>query len=260
MNYFGEVRPTYLEQWPEALRRLSIDQVDVPLTVDDARRLGRNMMELFECFDEVPDPSIDHIRGKIAVAMEKFPGGAFLRLGSRSPKDCWDGYREGFKVMPSDPDPLRFVLGCSERMSEDLLLAIRNEYPPHLFVRRWADIPPWAEFRCFMMGRRLVGISQYHYRQFFPELLRHESLILWAVECFFIKNFRSASHLDHVVFDVFVTIREQGDEAQAEVKLLEINPFFALTDPCLFDHRSGGDFDGSFRIVEKPLARKAVGL
>ena len=43
-----------------------------------------------------------------------------------------------------------------------------------------------------------------------------------------------------------------------EVELIEINPFFEMTDPCLFDWRGGGDFDRTFRY--KSLDKKVISV
>ena len=109
MNYFELVKPTYIENWPNALCSLSLAQVDVPLTLDEAKALGTNIMEYGETFgDAMAD--ISDIRERVAAELVKFPKGAFIRLGSRSPKDSWLGNREGFKVRADDgKDPLRLA-------------------------------------------------------------------------------------------------------------------------------------------------------
>lgn len=299
-NYWSAVVPTYIENWPAALCSLSIAQVDIQLTVDDAKRLGSNIIELGCGFVMTPDereqsteaaeaanrhiaaslsamfkgtaepepPTVEFpqerwepadiadIRRRVTEAVATFPRGGFVRLGSRSPKDSWLGQSEGFKVTAGDGlDPLRFMLDCSERVADDLAAAIAHDYAPHIFVREWLEFPESLEFRCFMRGRKLVGISQYQYRDYFPEL--HErgerQRLQWIIETFFESQFRDACHLDDAVFDVFVKSRPVASNvALNECRLIEINPFFQWTDPCLFDWRNGGDFDGSFRLNETP--------
>lgn len=254
-TYFDRVAPTYLEFWPKELCSLSIAQVSIRLDLNDMLRLGCANGEWGEVFrgdfgDSVGD--LSKIEAKLDEAISKFPNGAFVRLGSRSPKDSWVGCREGFKVT-SGKEALRRLTDSSERVHDDLSLALANEYEAFLFVRQWMDIPPESEFRCFMKGRKLVGVSQYQYRDVFPWVKENKEGIHFAIEEFF-HDFKKASHLDDVVFDVFVKLRRRGNESEYEVKLLEINPFFEMTDPCLFDWRNGGDFDGSFRTKgqEKP--------
>jgi len=285
--YWDTVVPTYIENWPAALCSLSIPQVDVPLTVDDARRLGTNIIEFGEAFCATPDQrpqmeaaatwansavaakllgqheppdkvefpeivtcveDISDIRAKVASAVNTFPGGAFVRLGSRSPKDSWEWHRIGAKIS-SGEDPLRLLCDASERIYEDLALAISRNYSPHIFARQWLTIPEWSEFRCFMQGRKLVGISQYNYFRgaVYEEIVQNADTLRWVIAEQFFPDFLRASHLADVVFDVFVKCWSHRDNSRVwEVKLLEVNPFFEMTDPCMFAWKDG--FDGSFRF------------
>lgn len=244
MNYFDMVKPTYIENWTAALYRLSIPQVDVPMTVVEAKALGSNLMDFAETFDSPPRQDISGLRQRVEEAIRQFAGGCFVRLGSRSPKDSWRGCRQGFRVSTQE-EAFALLCDASERISDDLHLAIANDYAPHIFVRKWEDFPVWSEFRCFMRGRKLVGISQYQHREKFDEIGPCRDVIERTIRSFFLC-FRSAVHLDNVVFDVFV--HPCDDEAgPVDVTVIEINPFFELTDPCLFNWKDGGDFDGSFR-------------
>jgi hypothetical protein len=289
MNYWDIVRPTYIENWERSLHSLSIPSIGILLEGDAARRLGSNIIEYGGEFCQteaeqehnaraldwaaraaasgmlnMPEPpnkielieptlacgDISDIRARVSDAVDRMPNGAFIRLGSRSPKDSWALQREGGKVLPGE-DPLRFILDCSERIYEDLMLAIQRNYYPCIWVRQWIDIPRWAEFRCFMKHRQLTGISQYNYlnNEIFPEL--DVDMCEWAIREFF-KDFLKATTLQDVVFDVFVKSRKAGPHSRdVEVKLLEINPYLELTDPCLFSWHA--EFDGSFRY-NKPTS------
>lgn len=311
MSYFDKVSPTYIENWPRELCSLSIAQVDIPLSLQEARDLGTNIAEYSETFfpkppgyddlvqrhndqmaskvhlsirktndsvgaagayamdilkakaEEVLPPipqrvgqiaDISELRQRVAAAVEKFPKGAFIRLGSRSPKDAFTR-EETQRTLPGQ-DPLRFMLATSERICDDLHLALEENYAPHIFVRQWLDMPQWSEFRCFMQNRKLVGISQYYYMDQFEEIGKEAKGILFAITEFF-KLFRDASHLGDVVFDVFVKLIQSENTWVWEVRLLEINPFFEMTDPCLFDWRRpfGGVFKygGKKWLVTLPL-------
>ena len=98
-----------------------------------------------------------------------------------------------------------------------------------------------------MKDRKLVGISQYNYLGgvVYPEIIHYADTVQWAIREQFFPYFCKICHLPNVVFDVIVWVRTQGNERISEVKLLEINPFFEMTDPCLFDWAN--EFDGSFK-------------
>lgn len=248
-EYFRFVVPTYIENWPAELCRMSVAQVDIPLTLSEAHALGSNIVELGEGFWPCP-LDISELIGRLESAVLKFPKGAFVRLGSRSPKDAY--YADVSVPCRDGATAVQWLTGGSERMADDLHLAIENKYAPHVFVRQWMMLEPWQEFRCFMRARKLVGISQYFYREGpFAQTKRFEDSIKWAIEERFFPEFRAAAHLDDLVFDVFVKVHEHGPERQTEIKLLEINPYFEMTDPCLFDWRDPSMFDGRMIISDK---------
>ncbi len=308
MTYLERVKPTYIENWPAALCRLSFAQVDIPLSLAEARAVGFHIMEFGEGFvpitiaqqaqkeaayewthrsmagflsgadpgprAEMPDTTPDQawvmdqralyaaVHARAVTALSKFPKGAIVRLGSRSPKDAWSWIQDGAKLVVGD-DPLKHIIGCSERMYEDLTLALNSGYAPHIFVREWIDIPKWAEFRCFLRNKRLAGVSQYYYHQYFPELDTNHDLVNHWLR-YYVNNFIGPACADfpEVIFDVAALINrretEIGTEVNVEFKLVEINPFFEMTDPCLFDWRGGGDFDETFRFLSPDKKTQSV--
>ena len=132
-SYFETVKPTYIENWSSDLCRLSIPQTGIKLSIDDAKRMGLNIIELFELFLRYSDfdslPSCADIVCKIDEGIAQFPDGAFVRLGSRSPKDSWFSHRNGQKSA-NGVEAWKRLTDCSERIAEDLLLAIDNNYEP----------------------------------------------------------------------------------------------------------------------------------
>ncbi len=240
---FDRVRPTYIENWPPALRALSISDVDIALSLGEAAALGlRNPKFRIPC-EVAPEP-LCRVEREIGAAIERFPRGAFVRLGSRSGKDSEHAETFGLRVTTATA-ALACLTERSRRTAYDLRLALSNAYAPHVFVREWVDIPAWAELRCFVRGRALVGVSQYDVKSLghSDELASVESEVRREVERF-MPSFVDASHLDDVVADVFF---EAGEPER--IRLLEINPFDVNTDPCLFTWDGGGDFDGSFRFL-----------
>jgi hypothetical protein len=228
---------TFLENWPQALSALSFAQVDIPLSRQDIFAIGTNMFEWYVTFGETTvDPT--SLIQRLDDAIKAFPNGAFVRLGSRSPKDAFVK-AEQFRVR-SGAEAFTVLTAGSERIYADLQAALTFEYIPHIFVREWTDIPKYSEFRCFMRDRQLIGISQYFYRHEFSEIADDKGRIRVAIEEFFVK-FKAVCHLDTVFFDVFLTVDEDGGYVP---RLVEINPFPGWTDHCLF---KDGVFDGSFR-------------
>jgi hypothetical protein len=238
------------------------------MTLEEARVMGSYIIELGEGFTEgVPENHEtvkDLLIERLDRAVKQFPKGIFVRLGSRSPKDSfyWGcGLGEGAQLpngqINSGQMAFDLLTCCSERIYDDLHMQIAMNYPPSVWIREGLDLPEWSEYRCFMQDRQLVGISQYYYRTPYLEIIEDAGGIKWAIEQFFEKEFRDASHLDSVVFDVFVKRRQVGMRCfgpnagpmySYEVKLLEINPFYNLSDPCLFDWNRPEEFKGQIRF------------
>jgi hypothetical protein len=231
-NPFEVAVPTYYENWPVGLRRLSMATALRRMSVVEASALRSAVGEHGDGKFEERHTSvlIDWMEEEI----NKFPKGAFVRLGSRSPKDSWAGNRDGFRVQHGQ-EAFDLLTDCSERVYDDLSWALENDYQPCLLVREWLDIPRWMEFRCFQKARKLVGISQYFYHDSSSEILEHKDSIQWALERFFENLFVGAVHLDDVVFDVFAKTQRRENETVVDVRLVEINPWSTWTDPCLFD-------------------------
>lgn len=235
--------PTYLENLPDSLRQLSIAQSGRPLSEKEV-----NALLSFQC-PETFAPDAETLKGLerwIDRQLLYYPNGVYVKLGSRSPKDAYPAFDDhGFKVLSGHKAIV--LLGDSCRVCEDLLLAKNGRYQPWIFLREWKEIPSWTEFRCFMKGRKLIGISQYFYGEAYPEIEQHASTIEWGINRFFDNHFRPVVHVEDVVFDVFVSVKERHSSKQIEVKLLEINPYGPWTDPCLFAWHRFEDFQGQLK-------------
>jgi hypothetical protein len=272
-DYWGTASPTFMENWPSDLRDISIPSYDRELSRDEALVLGASIWDWGECFDvsHLSDERVNELRASLIQWLDSkvklMPNGAFVRLGSRSPKD---GLYWGQK--PTDDTEGRVRTGeeafwrmtaASERIADDLRLQLGKGYAPHIFVRQWIDMPEWCEFRCFQQNGRLIGISQYYNRGVYQEVCEDAAGMKWAIEQFHQLVFKPITQdnptLKNVVFDIFVkpliqvSIDGSGKpipgtgSRRYEVKLLEINPFFNLTDPCLFDWNAPSDFRGQLR-------------
>lgn len=247
-SYWEQVVPTYIENWPTELMSLSVASVRLPLTIEDAIAIGTNICEFqegfFKDFNIDKPQDISHIVSRIDKVLDMFPKReAFIRLGSRSPKDSYLGYEKGFKGT-NGHELISILLDCSERIYDDLRIAIYFEYKPSIWIREFVDIPNWSEFRCFVKNKELIGISQYNYFDGkLDDIVDHLDAIETGIRQFF-NRIKPILHLDDVIFDVYVK-RQKVDinTYMWEVKLIEINPFFGYTDPCLFKWVNEGELN-----------------
>lgn len=246
VKYWETVNPTYIENWPDGLLSYSIPTVRIPITQDVAVKIGTNIPEFQEAFfgdkfgySEPQD--ITFLEKQIDEILNNFPDHlGFIRLGSRSPKDSFTGYQLGFKGS-TGKQLLSILVGCSERIYEDIDLAIMHNYNPSIYIRQWIDIPDWSEFRCFIKNKELIGISQYNYHSGKLDVVCDNKDVIQEAIIKLCDDIMPILHIDDVVVDVFITTFVVDGVYVWEAKLLEINPFGAYTDPCLFNWISQGD-------------------
>jgi hypothetical protein len=241
---FGYLKKLFLEAWPAELAALSMPHVGLPLSLPEAAGLGGSMAQYRSRFGRPQPQAVDLLLTRLSAALQCFPMGGFVRLGSRSPKDSRYILEHGPRVFTARQAWYAMTEG-SARLARDLERCISQGYSPHLFVRQWMEIPPCAEFRCFMRNRALVGISQYDCINVGPsEYIRSRAEMIESSIRVFFAEFVKRVHVDEVVFDVFVT--ENG--ASCRSTLLDLNPFSPMSDSCLFKW-APCDFDGTFRYL-----------
>jgi len=207
-----------------------------------------------QCFGTCDDASLSELTRTLDEALRGFAHGAFVRLGSRSPKDTPIGLATGCRAT-TGLEAIRLLTAGSRRIAFDLRQCLRYRYRPWLFLRAWQEIDGYAELRCFWLGGRLAGVSQYHHRCPLPQPTRGW-LIAGAGHAIarFLPRFRAAWGAHASVFDLWLSPVAPDGRAT----LIEINPCGASTDPCLFSWQDG-DFDGSLRIrTESGIERHAL--
>ncbi len=236
----GPFYGTFREHWPESVAELSIPDVGASMSEDDTCALlafggalggfGQNGWKYN--FSE----SLSHW---IADGLRRFSGGVFLRLGGRSFVHSTRGPRRTRTVQ----DAFELLMDPGYRATRMALRCRFSGRPIWLFAREWRDIAPSDEFRLFIRRRRLAGVSQYHHKMIFAELVDRSNAIVEAISDF-ASRLSLCLHLSDVVADVIVEHRDQG----LGISLLELNPFMLATGGALFEACSDGALDGTFRF------------
>jgi D123 len=248
------IRMTFPEHYPDAIRDLMLPMVSIKLSAQDAQVLGGFNMAFRAA---MTGPAAEGYFSKgfldtLESAMAQFPDGVMPRIGYCSWKAATisnvpaNGAKGVLAVMSRD-DP---------RVGRAMVAHVVMAEPVVLHLRPWVKIHDWAEFRMFIKGGRVIGASQYLHHETFPAISQNEAGILAALQAL-AEVLLPELHLDEVVADVFVEAQGKGFRAT----LIELNPFIAATDACLFTWSKGGDFDGSFRFNRIPVSadRAAAG-
>lgn len=217
---------------------IDIPTVFLPLTEAETMNIRDNIGTV-NPGGEIPDGIKEKISG---IIQREFPDGAFVKMVSRSPKDSFIGYIEGFKCLTGQH--AINLLYDSERILDDTY-----EYSPEfscLALRKWVDMSSQLEFRLFIKDRQLQGISQYYYHDYIEQILQKKEALLKEINEKFaeIKGFLP---LDDVIVDFFYD--------GSRMLVIECNPYSRFTDPCLFDWDA--PIDG-FRTLDAPPDKKGL--
>ena len=177
-------------------------------------------------------------RDALAEAVDAFGPRVFARANLAS-----------FKGPGQPPMPLRSVDQIAALVSRPnpraaalVRRAVEGGLGASLFVSTWHDVPSWAEARLFLYQGQLIGASQYHHRETFPEIAPKAAEIAAALRGL-ARALIPALAMPSAVADAFI---EPGP-AGLEARLIELNPFDFAADPCLYRWSEGGDFDLAYR-------------
>lgn len=245
LSWLDWIKPTFLECWPIQLRALAPPQVGVALSSGEVRALIHTR-PLWRPRLTADDPHELHaLVERLDPLIAGYSAGAFVRLGSGSPKDSV--LFGEIKGRARDAVTAIKLLQTSPRIRTHIEQCIAFGYAPQLFVRPWMEIAPEDEFRCFLRGRRSAGVSQAVCSGVTAPVVpkaarRHVEIRLRA----FLDVVAREIHMDNAVLDVLCPVRDEG----ARPLLFDVNPWGARTGACLFSWQRPEMFDGRFLWVD----------
>eukprot|EP01126_Amoeba_proteus_P006191 TRINITY_DN12150_c0_g1_i1.p1 TRINITY_DN12150_c0_g1~~TRINITY_DN12150_c0_g1_i1.p1 ORF type:complete len:341 (+),score=75.12 TRINITY_DN12150_c0_g1_i1:453-1475(+) len=198
--------------------------------------------------------------------------GAFVRLSSRSPKDAitselYDmflverealknqGYQEGPVMdrvaftranvrilrVTSGKQAMKLFLN-SNRVHEDLrgmcsttCLKDDSQTLTHIVVRKWEEILPEFEFRCFVYNHSITAITQYYKSTFVPQMVEMKEEIQEMIHEFFSVQIKNRIPVENYVLDLAVI------PASKQIWVVEINNPPPVAGQALFDWKNEED-------------------
>lgn len=240
MNFFSylpeQERLCYREYWPDAIDALAGQFPRIDLSNDDAFAIG-TFTEQFRVEHAVGsvEPISDDLLNEIMGYLPDEGALPKLQLGFRS----WS-----MPARAQDKRILRATIQASHiRRAQFIHDCLKEGETVALFLLPSQNPAPWSEFRLFIRDRKIIGVSQYHHQEAYPEIQENREAIKASLIPFS-RQLIDALHMDTVVADVFV---EQQADDSFKTTLIELNPFIHRTDPCLYSWKNGGDFDGGIR-------------
>ncbi|CAH0486615.1 unnamed protein product [Peronospora farinosa] len=269
MTSIGDGSPPYsaaqidncaFSAWYPKLKRVSIKSVVIPLPLDFVDILMADGVTLptapvvcqIEDEDEADAEDADsvnaltdeqlnvilRVKKEVEKVLQDFNGELFLKTNWSAPRDAaWmlgtlkcTTFEDVFLLLQASDfvvhDFTQPYTGCSDTQDKTV------PHTDYLVLKKWCNFLDSMLFRCFVVGHRLMAVSQRNCDEFYEFLPDQQDELCELLYEFYKKNFRMSG--DQFVFpdpnysfDVYVDKRRR-------VYLLDINVFGGVTDTLLF--------------------------
>jgi len=189
-----------------------------------------------ETEEENEQKSFPEFSTKVRNAIEDFGGEVFLKMNWSCPKDAtWVAFNNSMKC--TSLSQLYLLLKSSDFIAHDLSMPFsscedRDQVDSvtvsySLVLRKWVEVNPGTEFRCWVAGGKIVAACQRDTSNYYPYLSREEESIKLDILSFFHEHISQKFKLQHFVIDV---TRPRKDK----IILVDFNPWGDTTDSLLF--------------------------
>eukprot|EP00090_Calanus_glacialis_P017849 TRINITY_DN27706_c0_g1_i8.p1 TRINITY_DN27706_c0_g1~~TRINITY_DN27706_c0_g1_i8.p1 ORF type:complete len:336 (-),score=132.00 TRINITY_DN27706_c0_g1_i8:64-1071(-) len=211
-----------------------------------------------ESGDENQQKTFPEFSQNVLKVINDFGGEVFLKLNWSSPKDAtWVAFNNSMKC--TSLSQLYLLLKSSDFIAHDLSKPFTSCEDWHqedqvtvsysLVLRKWVDVNPGTEFRCWVASGQLVAICQRDTSNYYPHLAREEDSIKQDIVSFFQEQIRDKFPLEHFVMDV---TRPRKDN----VVLVDFNPWGDTTDSLMFsweelDEQKDGEQETCVRYIRE---------
>ncbi|KAF3000971.1 hypothetical protein E8E13_009277 [Curvularia kusanoi] len=188
--------------------------------------------------EEQADPSV-HWRDTheaIETTIEELGGKVAPKLNWSAPKDAtWIAATNSMEC--SSPNDIYLLLKSSDFITHDLAHAFDDtadqsttpdpEIAYHLVLRKWINLNPSVEFRCFVRNRQLIALCQRDLNHF-DFLFNMQDKLRQLIQEFFDSKLRDSFPDPNFTFDVYIP------PPHDKVWVVDFNPWAMRTDPLLF--------------------------
>ncbi|XP_023654805.1 translation initiation factor eIF2 assembly protein [Paramormyrops kingsleyae] len=182
----------------------------------------------------VTAPEFPEFSSRVQEAINTLGGSVFPKLNWSAPQDAsWIALNSSLRCQSLTDIFLLFK--SSDFIAHDftrpfLHCSDDSPDPPinfELVLRKWSELIPGGEFRCFVKENKLIGISQRDYTQYYQHISKQKHLISQSIQDFFTSHIQYKFLDEDFVFDVY-------RDSWGEVWLIDLNPFGEVTDSLLF--------------------------
>jgi len=174
---------------------------------------------------------------QVLEVIKNFGGEVFIKLNWSSPKDAtWVSFNNSVKC--TGLSQLYLLLKSSDFIAHDLTMPFHHcedtqdttlDFTYSLVLRKWFEVNPGTEFRCWISDGKVIAICQRDVSNFYPHIFKEEINIKQDLTSFFQEQIHSRFKLNQYVIDL---IRPKKDK----VLLVDFNPWGETTDSILFSY------------------------
>ncbi|XP_067123680.1 translation initiation factor eIF2 assembly protein-like [Centruroides vittatus] len=184
-----------------------------PLNEDDSDTEGWSDSDEDE---EDKAPHFPEFDAKVKSAIQALGGNVFPKLNWSCPKDAnWIALNKS--LCCSCVTDIYLLLKSSDFISHDLTQPFKycldlprakekfEETPLkfYLILRKWIEIDPSTEYRCFVKNNNLIAISQRDYTNFYDHITYQKDDIIEDISTFFEVHIKDNFPDENYVFDVY---------------------------------------------------------
>lgn len=173
--------------------------IDSVTTRDDDNFVGDDELNFDDEDTEVVDaPSFPEFSAKILKTIEKLGGSAFIKTNWHSPKDSiWITAGQTMRVQ--DLNDVYQLLKASSICKDDFS-HLENPDNYYLVFKKWKDIHPGTEFRCFVRTGNLIAISPRDWPQYHAHLCTQKQDIIKDIVSLFKEKIKERFPSDNCKF------------------------------------------------------------
>ncbi|XP_075218432.1 translation initiation factor eIF2 assembly protein-like isoform X2 [Lycorma delicatula] len=150
--------------------------------------------------ENILEPSFPEFSKKLADAIRHMGGNVFIKANWSAPTDAsWIIPNKSLKC--SSIEDMYLLLNTSSRLLRDFE-SLKEKDLCYLVIKKWEDIHPSTEFRCFVYDRFLIGISQRDCSDFHSYIPEAKMDIIRDVTEFFNQILKNTYPLQNYTFDI----------------------------------------------------------
>ncbi|XP_039262586.2 translation initiation factor eIF2 assembly protein-like isoform X1 [Styela clava] len=196
---------------------------------------NENWSDEDETQNENEAPQFTALLEQIKEVLEKLNWKSFPKLNWSSPKDAiWITSNNSLKC--NTPGDIILLMKSSDFITYDLTSPFKlctddsipdPQFQKELVLRKWANLVPGMEFRCFVRNHKLIAACQRHHQQYYEYVESQQQSLPVEICRFFQEKIQHKFNNSNYVVDIY-------KKRDGKFWIIDFNPWGSMTDSLLF--------------------------